>query len=109
YLDEYKLHPQVRNLLAAAANHEAPGSALFSVQLVIDQQANSATLQLIEQLKTEPIKKRARVLGYLNVVVGLPIQRLNEIAERPEVVSIHPWVQPIKTDERQDQIMAANL
>jgi len=45
----------------------------------------------------------------LNVIVRLPPERLAEIASQPEVISIHPYVERKKLDERQDQIMAANL
>src|SRR5262249_21755527 len=71
--------------------------------------ANSATLALIDQLKLAPVQKQARVLDYLNVIVRLPPARLDDLAARPEVISIHPFFQPKKMDERQDQIVAGNL
>jgi hypothetical protein len=82
---------------------------MFAVQLVADDQANPATLQLIERLKLEPIRRSTRVLNYLNVIVRLPPEQLAQIAAQPEVVSIQLYYPRVKMDERQDQIMAGNL
>jgi len=108
YLDEYKIHPRARTV-DAKGHSQKPATDLFAIQLVADAVANSASLQVIDRLKIEPVLKQARVLNYLNVIVRLPPERLAEIAAQPEVISIHPYIERKKMDERQDQIMAANL
>ncbi len=108
YADEYKLHPGAR-LTDAKGRPQKVASDTFAIQLLDDAEANPATVALIEQLKLEPVKQQFRALQYQNVVVRLPPGRLAEIAARPEVISIRPYVEPHKTDERQDQIVAGNL
>ena len=108
YAADYKIHPRAR-LTDTNGLAQNPGTDTFAVQLVDDADANSATLALIDRLKLAPIRKQFRVLQYLNVIVRLPADRLDEIAAQPEVVSILPWYEPRKLDERQDQIVAGNL
>jgi hypothetical protein len=89
YLDDYKIHPRAR-VVDAKGNLRKVPTDTFVIQLVADALANPATLQLIDGLKLAPIHKQARVGAYLNVVVQVPPERLQDIATRPEVVSIHP-------------------
>lgn len=107
YLDDYKIHPRARS--NQQADPEAFITDLFAIQLVDDLEANAATLQLIDQIKLAPIKRQFTNMDYLNVIVRLPSERLAEIAARPEVVSIQPYIVPRQRDERQDQIIAGNL
>ncbi len=99
FKDSDKIHPHA---LAQAGD-------FFTVQLHADADANPATLQLIDRWKREPVLRQHRVLNYVNVTVRLPPERLAEIAARPDVVSIHPFITPQKRDERQDQILAGNI
>jgi uncharacterized repeat protein (TIGR01451 family) len=108
YLDAYKIHPSVR-LVDEKGRPRTPPANLFAVQMVEDADANPATLALIDQIKLEPVHKQSRLIGYLNVTVRMPPERLNDLAARPEVVSILPYFEPRKLDERQDQILAGNL
>ncbi len=108
YADDYKLQPGAR-LVDAYGFPQVPDSDTFALQLVNDPQANPNTLALIEQLKLEPVKREFRVLQFLNLIVRLPPGRLTELAARPDVVSIQPYVDPEKRDERQAQIIAGNL
>src|SRR5262249_952651 len=48
-------------------------------------------------------------LGYLNIVVRIPAENLSRVAAQPDVVSIQPYFERRKFDERQDQIVAGNL
>lgn len=102
YASDYKLHPKVRSAGATTTNW-------YAVQLVADAAANAETLALIDQLKVEPVKQQYQILNYLNLVVRLPAASVAELAARPEVVSIRPYVERKRRDERQDQIMAGNL
>jgi subtilisin-like proprotein convertase family protein len=108
YASEYKIHPRAR-LTGRGSNPRNPGTDRFAVQLVDDTNANPATLALIDQMKLEPVENEFRTLHYLNVIVRLPPARLDRIAAQPEVVSIQPYLNRRKMDERQDQIVAGNL
>src|SRR6478736_4733658 len=108
YANEYKIHPRAR-LIDTKGNPVTPTTDTFAIQLVADADANAATLALIDQLKLEPIRQEYRILDYLNVVVRISPERIAELAAQPEVVSIRPYVQRKRRDERQGQIMAGNL
>ena len=87
----------------------ANDARLVAVQLVRDKSANTATLRLIEQLRRGEIVQQQEVLGYVNVVAGLPVAAINKLATRPDVISVAPYVAPVKMDERQDMIVAGQL
>ena len=108
YLDDYKIHPSARTIDAKGNPRQLP-TDLFAIQLVSDDEANSASLQVVDRLKLEPIRRQTKVLNYLNIVVRLPSDQLTTIAAQPEVISIQPYHPRTKMDERQDQIMAGNL
>ncbi|MGD0651488.1 MAG: S8 family serine peptidase [Verrucomicrobiia bacterium] len=108
YLDDYRIHPRARTV-DAQGRPRAIGTDEFAIQLVDDAEANAATLQLIDRLKLEPIKRQQRLLNYLNLIVRLAPDSLPVIAAQPEVVSIHPHFPRKKACERQDQIVAGNL
>ena len=95
--------------VAKKANLSAQGNEQFIIQLVEDADENAATLGLINRAKQEPIISQDKALGYVNVKVALPKNAISQIADRPDVVSIQPWVTPTLLCERQDQIMAGNL
>ena len=57
----------------------------------------------------DAIENEYTLLGYRNIIVRLPPDKLNLIAAQPDVVSIQPYGEPRKQDERQDQIVAGNL
>jgi hypothetical protein len=77
--------------------------------LIADPDTNPSTLQLLDQLKLEPIKRQDSVLNYLNVIVRLSPRSLTILAAQPDVVSIQPNLTPKKLCERQAQIVAGNL
>ncbi|MEI9959971.1 MAG: S8 family serine peptidase [Limisphaerales bacterium] len=108
YADNYKINPRAR-LTNELGQAQMPATDLFAIQLVADDAANTNTLALIDQLKLAPIQNQFRALDYLNIIVRLPTARLGEIAARPEVVSIQPYLERRKFCERQAQIMAGNL
>lgn len=108
YADDYKLQPGAR-LTDAYGFSQLPVVDTFAIQLVDDAQANTNTLLLIDQLKLEPVKHEFRTLQFLNLVVRVPPGRLAKIAAQPDVISIQPYSDPEKRDERQAQILAGNL
>ncbi|HVM62689.1 MAG TPA: S8 family serine peptidase [Verrucomicrobiae bacterium] len=108
YLDDYKIHPAAR-LVDAHGNARQPLTDLFAIQLLEDADANPSTLALIDRLKLEPVRRQHHLLHYVNVVVRLRPADLTTLAAEPDVVSIQPYGEPRKFDERQDQIVAGNL
>ncbi len=108
YLNDYKIHPKARNR-DAKGNPRKIGTDVFEIQMVADDAANPATLQLIDKMKLTPVQKSFNILDYRNVIVELPAAQLAQIASRPDVISIQPYFEPKKMDERQDQIIAGNL
>ncbi|HEY1663662.1 MAG TPA: S8 family serine peptidase [Verrucomicrobiae bacterium] len=108
YTKDYKIHPAAR-LVDANGNHQTPATDIFSIQMVDDPAANIATLTLIGQWQSDAIENEYTLLGYRTVVVRLPAAHLPDIAAQPDVVSIQPYFEPQKLDERQDQIIAGNL
>lgn len=108
YADEFKIHPRAR-LPHRGDIPGGPAKSLYALQLVDDPEANAATLARVHALRIGPVKRQWRLLGYLNLIVALPPERLDELARRPEVISIHPYIELRKWDERQCQIVAGNL
>jgi uncharacterized repeat protein (TIGR01451 family) len=107
YLDAYKIHPNALPNKQNRLNHFS--GHLFAVQLVNDAGANAATLKLIDEIKLAPIRRQFNTSDYLNLIVSLPQNRLADVAAMPEVISIQPYIEPKKNDERQNQIVAGNL
>jgi uncharacterized repeat protein (TIGR01451 family) len=108
FTDDFKLQPGARSRDEFGQRQEL-GTDTFAIQLLGDDEANAGTLALIESLKLAPVKRDFRVLQYRNLIVRLPADRLPEIAAQPEVVSIQPYTDPDKRDERQAQIIAGNI
>jgi hypothetical protein len=108
YADNYKIHPDAR-LTDANGRPQSPATDIFAIQMVDDAEANAATLTRIGQWQLAAVENQYSLLSYLNVIVRMPPERLAEIAAQPEVVSIQPYFEPQKLDERQDQIIAGNL
>lgn len=108
YANDYKIHPRARTT-DAKGNAVTPETDLYAIQLVDDAEANALTLAMIDQLKLEPVREQYHSLNYLNVIVRIAPGKIAELATRPEVVSIRPYLERKRRDERQGQIMAGNL
>ncbi|HEY2083578.1 MAG TPA: S8 family serine peptidase [Verrucomicrobiae bacterium] len=108
YTGDLKIHPQAR-ALATNPGGGNPGISLFAIQLLVDTNSNPATLALINGLKTSPARMDFARGIYHNLVVPLPADQLDNLAAQPDVISIQPYAEPKKCDERQDQIIAGNL
>jgi hypothetical protein len=108
YADDYKIHPDARPT-NAHGRPQTPLTDTFAIQMVDDPAANLATLTQIGRWQLAAVENEYSLLGYQNVIVRLPPEHLAEIAAQPEVVSIQPYFEPQKLDERQDQIIAGNL
>jgi len=108
YRPQDKIQP---NALASDQQSPAnrPEPELFSIQMVLNPEANTETLKKIEQLQlASPIKQGASG-NYYNIVAKLPPAQIASLAEQPDVISIGPYQTPGKRDERQCIIMAGQL
>lgn len=108
YADDYKIHPRARTI-DKQGNPRQPGADRFAIQLVADPAANADTLKLIGQLALGPIQHERQVLNLVDIIARFSPNSLNQIASRPDVISIQPSASPRKVCERQDQIVAGNL
>jgi len=108
YSRDLKMHSGARALAMTSANGKVEIDR-FAIQLIVDTNANPATLALIDGLKSGPVRLDVRMANYRDLVVALPDDQLDAIAAQPDVISIHPYIEPKKLDERQDQIIAGNL
>jgi hypothetical protein len=105
---EDKVHPLARRA-GGAGRADGAGNDLHAVQLVVDPAANEATSRVLDTLRLGAVRSRFRVLQYENVIVRLDPGQLAALAERPDVVSIQPYVVPRMRDEKQGQIVAGAL
>lgn len=80
----------------------------YSIQLVADDDSNAKTLALISERAAKPIHQY-RMRHYVNISADVPIDALEAIAARPDVLSIQPDFTPTLNDERQGQILANAL
>lgn len=109
YRDEYKIMPSVYENPKADEGRTGLKTTEFSIQLVNDAESNGETFAMLEKVQTSPVKGRQAMLRYINFVIGLDAQGIESLAARPDVISIHPWIEPRKFDERQNLILRGNL
>ena len=91
YLDDYKLNPRVYS-------YERPDG--YQVQLVEDAQGNVETLARAAALEQQGRLVDQRALGYVNLIVHTDQDSALALSKQPDVVSIYPWMDPRKLDER---------
>ncbi|MCG3149010.1 MAG: hypothetical protein PCFJNLEI_02462 [Verrucomicrobiae bacterium] len=99
YARPHKIHPRAR----------ATEPDWYKIQLVDDNADNLATRSLIEHCQLAPPKKDDRFQNFRNVTVRLTAADRELIADQPDVISIHRYVEPVRHGERQAQISAGNL
>lgn len=86
------------------------GSDLYAIQMFADGAGNQSTMAMINSLKSESIRHQFRVMQYQNVIVKLPIDVAEKtIVSRPDVISVNRYIEPVKFDERQNNIMTGAL
>ncbi len=107
YKPEYRIMPSVyRN-----NKDERMGmrSDRYEIQLFKNENANADTFRAIEGVRRGEVIGLQEVKHYVNFVVALDEQGLQAAASRPDVISIHPYVEPVKFDEAQNLILRGNL
>ncbi|HEY8148076.1 MAG TPA: S8 family serine peptidase, partial [Vicinamibacteria bacterium] len=108
YTSDDRIHPLARRA-GGAGRTSVVGGDLYAVQLVADPATNEATSKVLDTIRLGSVRSRFRVLQYENVIVRLDPAQLATLAERPDVVSIQPYVVPLMRDEKQGQIVAGAL
>lgn len=105
YYGLFKIHPSA-----------LPGSKQFidtngeyQIQLFNDQQGNRGTFDLLRSIGARQIGETEAWGPYVNLIVKMSPDNLMDVANRPDVVSIHPNVEVKKLDERQNMIVAGNI
>lgn len=109
FRSDYRLHPSIYFQPKSDNGQTGLRSNEFQIQLVRDDAANGETFKMIESLKTAEIKGRQNVRHFVNFVVGLDEKGMQAVADRPDVVSIYPYIEPEMMDERQNFILRGNL
>ncbi|MFA7469513.1 MAG: S8 family serine peptidase, partial [Weeksellaceae bacterium] len=111
YLPAHRISQEIHKVIQQGKVSQHQQTAyLLSIQLFNDPEANSKTMDLLERNKipgtTIQIQK---VAHYINIVVSLDLQQLQNIAQQNDVISIQPYITPTKSDESQNIIMTGNL
>jgi hypothetical protein len=110
--DEYKVHPDVfadrKSDGQPIASRKAEGDR-YIVQLVADFTENAATMRELAGLGGSVFADPGALPGLANRHVKLPPASLALFAMRPDIISIHPFIEPTQNDERQSIIVAGNL
>ena len=116
YLSIYKVQPGVATDAKTIAANSAKslvlgpqGSSkenLYQVQLIRDPSTNAATESLFSAV---PAVSRYEIKSYVNLVVTISPELLDQVAKRPDVISIARYIEPKRLDERQAMIVAGDL
>lgn len=108
YLPEYRLQP---GLFDGDPNDAGSNLATdrILIQLYRDEAANRETFTFVGSIQKGKMVNRWEIGHYVNFIAVLDKQGVRALAERPDVISIAPWIEPEKNDERQNIIMAGQL
>lgn len=109
YLPQYRISPDVFKNAGADSSGGQLRVGKYVVQLVKDAESNAETLSKIERFQNAALIHRWEILNYVNLIVSLDDSGVKELSESGDVISISPWFEPVKTDERQDVILVGNL
>ncbi|HMX28055.1 MAG TPA: S8 family serine peptidase, partial [Blastocatellia bacterium] len=106
-----RIDPLVYKREGQQAQEGKSGSTInfFNVQLFQDATANAETLKQLGAVQTAPMKASASYLHYVNLTVALTQAGVEQIAQRPDVISIQIYTDPVKLDERQNLIVSGNI
>lgn len=108
FKEEYRIHPNAMPI-DRLGNPRSLSTDMYAIQLVEDDEANVDTLRLIGMIQRENPRSISHELGYVNIKVRIPPEKIFDIARQPDVVSIHLAPIPKLMDERQDIILSGNL
>ncbi len=111
YLPQYRLSPTIFGKTAKGSiNKNEIAYTKFKVQLYQNETTNIITLSMMQKLQPNNIfVDKQAVSHYINVTVELSKAALFELINRPDVISIHPYIEPKMRDESQAIIMTGQL
>jgi hypothetical protein len=106
-----KIQPRATAAALQQRKLTKPDSKLFAMQLIEEASANAVTIALLEEMTGEPVTSIAtnEMLRFVNIRAALPEDRIEELAARPDVLTINTYEPPKRKGERQGQIVAGNL
>ena len=106
-----KIQPRATAAALKQRKLTKPDSKLFAVQLIEEASANAVTIALLEEMTGEPVTNIGtnKMLRFVNIRAALPEDRIEELAARPDVLTINTYEPPQRKGERQGQIVAGNL
>ncbi len=107
YKPEYRINRSV--LVDPKVETSGLKTDRFEIQLFKQEAANQETLKVIDSLRRSDIIGMQEIKHYVNFVVGLDAEGLRQVSEMPDVISIHPYIEPRKFDEAQSLILRGNL
>ncbi len=103
YHPAYKISPYLDD---AIAREEA---AIDVVVQIVEHDASAATIDVVKLSSLAILAEDVALAGMVDVRVRVPAALVLELAAMPDVFFIEPCLEKVKLDERQGQIMAANL
>ncbi|MFL6276911.1 MAG: S8 family serine peptidase, partial [Blastocatellia bacterium] len=113
YEDAYKIDPAIymsekRNEDLRLQGKVVGATSYYTIQVFKSQKSvGSDTLTYIDSIKLAE-KVRWNILSYTNITVALQESLVKDLASRPDVVYIEPFVEPKKLDERQNMVVSGN-
>ncbi|MGQ9898139.1 MAG: S8 family serine peptidase [Acidobacteriota bacterium] len=105
YYGLFKVHPSA----LPGSRQYIDTNGEYQVQLFNDGQGNRGTFDLLREIGARQIAETQAWGPYVNLFIKMSPDYLADVANRPDVVSIHPNVEIKKLDERQDMIVAGNI
>ncbi len=102
--DRWKLAPSV----LGSGKKGGEIAALLSVQLVADKEINDETLAVLKAAGGYLLREPWAMGGYLNFTLQLDPAQLAALTSRPDVVSVHRYIEPRRNDEAQAMVLAGN-
>ena len=104
YHGAYRLAPSLQVSVSAGSK------AIVDVTAQLFRSENSTnTLRTLISYSPRVILSSTRVLSFTNITLQMPITRLLDAINLPEVFNIEPYTRPRRRDERQGQILANNV
>ncbi len=84
-------------------------TGIYTIQILTNSPMNSQTRALLSSNSNGRVINEYEILDFTNITLPLSVDSLREIAARPDVVVVEPYIAPTKLDERQNMIVAGNI
>ena len=105
YHPAYRLSPALQEV----ADKGAAGEWVNVTVQFYTTPDTQTSLDSLLKVAGEVQKAPERILGYTNISLQVPADKLIELVNQADVFNVEPWAAPQKFDEVQDQILAGNV